>query len=518
MNPKFSILMPTYNQANYLVASIQSILSQSYENWELIIINDGSTDNTQDIIETFNDQRIKYLIKENGGTASALNLGLEEIQGDFVCWLSSDDFYLEDKLQTDLDYLELHPDCQFLHSAMYCTDDKVSYIGELNTPNQLELPPPELQTSTFFIHNYVNTITTCISRELYNRAGTFNISLKSGHDYEMWLRMSLLTELHFNEKRTSVMRIHNEQMTASIPFRISLDAARFLNEYLNHYRFEEIYHLADLEDEKTLQLCIKNCLIISSHKNRLNFFCTIPLLSFRLKEWIDEGNLKTETKQSLYSYIKFLSFFCTSERLKDSWYCILNEKALPFSKTNVDSELINYLADFDDLFHINCKESLESTRDKEGTLKLTLVIPDSSKKAKTKEQFYSFNDFLMNHQSKRDFFLAPYIKARLQLLNISKAKIAIFGAGQHTLWLENFSEAWTLDIKYLVDDRDISESILGKKVTKPEEININEINTILISSDTFEKQLAHRCFEEFGDKVEVIQLYKNMPPGPYSKF
>ena len=125
--------MPTYNQANYLVASIQSILSQSYENWELIIINDGSTDNTQDIIETFNDQRIKYLIKENGGTASALNLGLEEIQ-DFVCWLSSDDFYLEDKLQTDLDYLNYRLSILALSVILYRR--QVSYIGELNTPNQ----------------------------------------------------------------------------------------------------------------------------------------------------------------------------------------------------------------------------------------------------------------------------------------------------------------------------------------------------------------------------------------------
>ena len=87
-----SVIMPTYNDSEYLVKAIEDILNQTYKNFELIIVNDGSTDNTEQLIEQYlSDKRIKYYFKENGGTGSALNLGFSKANGEFGTWVSSDD-------------------------------------------------------------------------------------------------------------------------------------------------------------------------------------------------------------------------------------------------------------------------------------------------------------------------------------------------------------------------------------------------------------------------------------------
>ena len=94
--PLFSILVPTYNQSQYLSEALDSILSQSFQNWEAVIVNDGSTDNTKEIMREYasKDSRFKCYHKENGGLGTALNEALRQTKGVWICWLSSDDLFL----------------------------------------------------------------------------------------------------------------------------------------------------------------------------------------------------------------------------------------------------------------------------------------------------------------------------------------------------------------------------------------------------------------------------------------
>ena len=96
-NPLVSIIIPVYNGENYLAEAINSALSQTYNNIEVIVINDGSKDQTDTICKSYGD-RIKYLKKENGGVASALNFGIDNMNGEYFSWLSHDDLYLPDKV------------------------------------------------------------------------------------------------------------------------------------------------------------------------------------------------------------------------------------------------------------------------------------------------------------------------------------------------------------------------------------------------------------------------------------
>lgn len=110
MIPKVSIIVPCYNQAQYLDEALQSVLEQTYQNWECIIINDGSPDNTEEVVKKWleKDSRFKYVLKENGGLSSARNAGLDMATGDYIQFLDSDDVLAENKLQLSLEQLILN--------------------------------------------------------------------------------------------------------------------------------------------------------------------------------------------------------------------------------------------------------------------------------------------------------------------------------------------------------------------------------------------------------------------------
>jgi glycosyltransferase involved in cell wall biosynthesis len=105
-NPLVSIVIPVYNGSNYLSEAIDSALSQTYKNIEIIVVNDGSNDNgkTRDIALSYGE-KIRYFEKENGGVATALNLGIREMRGEYFSWLSHDDVYYPDKIETQVEYI-----------------------------------------------------------------------------------------------------------------------------------------------------------------------------------------------------------------------------------------------------------------------------------------------------------------------------------------------------------------------------------------------------------------------------
>ena len=125
MNPKVSVIVPCYNQAQFLAETLDSVLAQNHENWECIIVNDGSTDNTETVAREYcdKDQRFVYLKKENGGLSSARNAGLDIAQGDYVQFLDSDDILLPNKFEYQIRAMETdNSDVCVCHHSMFTTD------------------------------------------------------------------------------------------------------------------------------------------------------------------------------------------------------------------------------------------------------------------------------------------------------------------------------------------------------------------------------------------------------------
>ena len=104
MEPKVSVIIPAYNKFEFTIEAIESVLNQSYKNIEIIVVDDGSTDNTSDIKEIFKE-KIIYKLKKNGGACSARNLGMKICTGDFIAHLDCDDIYTKDKIKNSINYL-----------------------------------------------------------------------------------------------------------------------------------------------------------------------------------------------------------------------------------------------------------------------------------------------------------------------------------------------------------------------------------------------------------------------------
>ena len=104
MNKKVSIIIPVYNGEKYIKEAIESALNQTYTNIEIIVVNDGSKDNTDEICKSYGN-KIKYIKKENGGVATALNTGIKEAKGQYVAWLSHDDLYKENRIEKGMEVL-----------------------------------------------------------------------------------------------------------------------------------------------------------------------------------------------------------------------------------------------------------------------------------------------------------------------------------------------------------------------------------------------------------------------------
>jgi glycosyltransferase involved in cell wall biosynthesis len=108
--PKISVIIPTYNRADLVSRAIESVIDQTYQDWELLVVDDGSTDNTKEVVEKFvkKDSRIKYFLQSNQGASSARNFGIKNSRGDFVAFLDSDDLYLPDNLEKKIAILSTH--------------------------------------------------------------------------------------------------------------------------------------------------------------------------------------------------------------------------------------------------------------------------------------------------------------------------------------------------------------------------------------------------------------------------
>ena len=174
-----SVIMPSYNTEKYIAESIESVLKQTYHNWELIIIDDCSTDNTIEIIKSFNDGRIRLLRNEkNSGAAVSRNYGLREARGKWIAFLDSDDTWKPEKLEVQIKYMEGNDWSFSYHDYRICIDGKpVPYI--CTAPNKVN-------RRKMYNYCYISTDTVMYDRE---KIGLIQIAdLKKNNDYAMWLQ------------------------------------------------------------------------------------------------------------------------------------------------------------------------------------------------------------------------------------------------------------------------------------------------------------------------------------------
>ena len=180
MNGLVSIIMPSYNTAKFIEESIESVLKQTYQNWELIIVDDCSNDNTGEVVSMFNDSRIKYLVNErNSGAAVSRNKAMKEAKGRWIAFLDSDDLWLPEKLEKQLSYM--------IKNNLFFTYTKYIEINEFGQENGSLLSGPRRITKFGMLnYGYPGCLTVMYNAD---KVGLIQIGdVKKNNDYAIWLR------------------------------------------------------------------------------------------------------------------------------------------------------------------------------------------------------------------------------------------------------------------------------------------------------------------------------------------
>ena len=184
-----SVVIPTFNRRAFLKKAIESVLSQSYQDLELIVVDDGSEDDTSEVVTGF-DSGIRYIKQENKGPASARNLGIKNSKGDFITFLDSDDWWDRDKLGIQFKAMQENPEYFISH-----TEEVWYRNGELLNQKQKHKKHHGYIFDKCLPMCAVSMSTTMARREIFNEVGLFNEELPCCEDYDFWLRVSVRHKL-----------------------------------------------------------------------------------------------------------------------------------------------------------------------------------------------------------------------------------------------------------------------------------------------------------------------------------
>ena len=211
-NPLVSIVIPVYNGSNYMREAIDSALAQTYPNIEILVVNDGSTDNTREIALSYGD-RIRYFEKENGGVSTALNLGIREMKGDYFSWLSHDDVYYPFKIGKEIEkILEFKDNWKGVYSAYDVLHMESRKHKKISGPHPYEYQKKYMESGCFAVfHSLIYGCTLLISKQYFDEYGLFDETLFSAQDNMKWYEMFKDKNLIYINESLMQMRQHEEQ-------------------------------------------------------------------------------------------------------------------------------------------------------------------------------------------------------------------------------------------------------------------------------------------------------------------
>ncbi len=253
-----SIVIPVFNCEKYLAECIDSCLEQTYEDKEIIIVNDGSTDNSKKIAESYWDENdnIKVVNKKNGGTASALNEGIKCMNGSWFKWLSADDqFNYPDALKDMMNVIGITPQHKdyIFYTDYKITDENGNFIQDFDEPDRKLTR--DLRNVELMNNFYGNASSSLIHKSMIDRIGLFK-SLPFGEDLEWWLRACIKHKytLYHLPFYSIQYRTHPDSLTSTKSYNENLAQVQLLkNEYYQFLSEEQRVHLKKLETARPLR-------------------------------------------------------------------------------------------------------------------------------------------------------------------------------------------------------------------------------------------------------------------------
>ncbi|MCP4693516.1 MAG: glycosyltransferase family 2 protein, partial [Desulfobacterales bacterium] len=215
--PTVSVILPTYNRAWILREAVDSVLAQDYSDFELIVVNDGSTDDTRELLDEYGD-RIIVLEQENRGVSAARNLGVSSASGRLITFLDSDDYWLPKKLSTQAAFFDARPD------ALICQTEEIWIRnGRRVNPKRKHKKKSGMIFEPSLALCLVSPSAVMIRRELFEEVGLFDEALPACEDYDLWLRIAWKYPVHLIDEPLIVKRGGHADQLSGAP---SLDKHR----------------------------------------------------------------------------------------------------------------------------------------------------------------------------------------------------------------------------------------------------------------------------------------------------
>ncbi|SDD91643.1 Glycosyltransferase involved in cell wall bisynthesis [Paenibacillus sp. UNCCL117] len=263
-NPLVSIIIPVYNGSNYMRDAIDSALYQTYNNIEVIVINDGSKDDgqTEKIALSYGD-KIRYFRKENGGVASALNLGIEKMKGEYFSWLSHDDLYTNNKIENQIEILSKLEDKKTLVTGGYVVvNSSGEYLYDVDPLNNHMIE--DLENTVYpLLRGAIHGCAILIHKSHFERVGIFNTNLPTTQDYDLFFRMLRGQKIHFHKGLHVKSRVHDQQ-----------DSRKLVNVHVEECNQLWINMMKELTYEEK---CLIDGSEYSFYKNIYNFLKNVTL-------------------------------------------------------------------------------------------------------------------------------------------------------------------------------------------------------------------------------------------------
>ena len=202
--PQFSIIMPLYNKAPYVRKAVESIVGQTYKDWDLMVVDDGSTDGGGDIVASFNDSRISLIRQENAGVGAARNRGVAESSATYICFLDADDWWEPTFLEEMAGLVERHPYAGIYGTSYYIVKNgkkRIAPIGVEDGFVEGEINYCQVYAKTLCMP--LTSISIAMPREVFNDSGGFPATIKLGEDFILWIHLSLKHKVVFLNKPLS---------------------------------------------------------------------------------------------------------------------------------------------------------------------------------------------------------------------------------------------------------------------------------------------------------------------------
>lgn len=197
--PFFSVIIPLYNKENFIENTLKSVLNQKFTDFEIIIVNDGSTDKSEEKLLRFKDSRIQYFCKENEGVSIARNYGIKKAESDYITFIDADDYWYPDFLEEIFKNIKLFPEQKVFTAAIEIETSKNIF------PAQYSIQ----KTGNFELVNYFKasikesiiwTSSAVFHKSIFTEIGNFDPKIKSGQDTDLWIRIGLVYPVLFSWK------------------------------------------------------------------------------------------------------------------------------------------------------------------------------------------------------------------------------------------------------------------------------------------------------------------------------